>query len=314
MSVKEHFGLLLNRRPTCVIHLFAGFCNSKCLWCPRQYSLYSNYREGLSVSFVNLKKFLELNHDWKVPLIPYGSGEPTIHPNFVDYSTYVLEQGWELRSIHTNLSANLSDDVLRVLSCFRDVTVNFGGGTAEIQRINMGTDFNAVLGNLRRLLSFGGKVKIQVKMVLNRWNIASVASLQKAISEISSDIKVSTYPMYFAVSDGSKTDKWAFYFNNLADKDGKLNTDIPCRDIVTLKDGEVNSVSKLALANKCYGLNPTVHTDGSVTVCCRSRWYGGEVGNAFETPLREIFASDSYNEAMKKALRREYVEYCHFCS
>jgi len=297
-----------------VVNLFAdGPCNSRCLWCINQYSLSEKMVVG-KLTFVNLKRFLDFNEDNKFPLITYGQSEPTIHKEFVPFCNYILDRGWNIEGIHTDLSSPfLKNDVFRTITRFHYVTVNFGGAKIATQLRNMGTDLNVVLGNLKRLveLSEGSRLRICVKMVLNRNNVDEAGMLKHKLSKISSRIEFSTAPLYFSVSDGSEEDKRLFFDRNLSTFDGRVDGRVPCREYVFLDGGRVVTSSRL---RHCYGLIPTVRFNGDVVVCCRARWYGGVVGNAFVSPLKEILESDEYKFAESRALKREYVQYCKFCS
>ena len=300
-----------------VINTFAdGVCNSSCSWCITQYSLRERLLVG-KLPFDLFKKFLQLNADDKFPLIPYGLGEPTIHKEFIPFCRYALDEGWSIAGIHSNLaSPSLSDAVFDVITEFEWITVNFGGGTKDTQYLNMKTDIDIAFANLKRLLEANAvnksNLKIRAKMVLNKRNITEVDLLRQKIKQISTDIDFGVYPLYFAVSDGSQADKKRFFEANLATPTGEVDERVPCRENVSLDSkGDVHTTSKL---KGCYGLIPTVHFNGDVTVCCRSRWHQGVVGNAFMDPMRDIINSKKYKNAEKLALKRKYIEYCKFCS
>ena len=136
--------------------------------------------------------------------------------------------------------------------------------------------------------------------------------MKKKLAAISSRIELNAVPLYFAVSDGSLEDRRKFFDVNLSTIDGRLDRDVPCRERVWVDAlGVVHSESKLKM---CYGLTPVVRYNGDVVVCCRCRWYGKVVGNAFIYPLKEIMDSEQYRLAEARALKREYGEYCKFCS
>jgi hypothetical protein len=300
-----------------VINTFAdAVCNSSCSWCITQYSLKERLLAG-KLPFDSFKKFLQLNAEDKFPLIPYGLGEPTIHKEFVPFCRYALDEGWSIAGIHSNLaSPSLSDAVFDVITEFERITVNFGGGTKDTQYLNMKTDIDVTFANLKRLLETKAanksNLKIITKVVLNKRNITEVDLLRQKIKQLSTDIDFGVYPLYFTVSDGSQADKKRFFEANLATPTGELDERVPCRENVALDaKGDVHTTSKL---KGCYGLIPTVHFNGGVTVCCRSRWHQGVVGNAFRKPMRDIINSKKYRNAEKLALKRKYIEYCKFCS
>lgn len=300
-----------------VIHTFGdGVCNSSCSWCLTQYDLVKRYSLG-KLPFESFKKFLQLNADNKFPLYPYGFGEPTIHKEFVPFCRYALNEGWTIKEIHSNMSyPSLSDDVFDVITQFKRVHVNFGGGTKETHHLNMKTDIDVVFTNLKRLLEAKAKnksnLKIYAKMILNTRNITEADLLRQKIKRISPDIDFNVYPLVFRMSDGSQADKNLFFKANLATPSGEVDVRVPCRDNVFLdENGDVHVTPKLKY---CYGLLPTVHFNGDVKVCCRSREHTCAVGNAFEEPMRKIMNSKKYKDAEKRAVKRKYCEFCEFCS
>jgi hypothetical protein len=301
-----------------VINTFGdGVCNSKCSWCATQYKSVMERTIAGKLPFSFFKKFLQLNSENKFPLIPYGIGEPTIHKEFVPFCRYALDEGWTIEFIHSNLSSpSLSDEVLDVITEFKSILINFGGGTKETQYLNMKTDIDVTFDNLKRLLvakaANKSNLKINAKMILNTRNITEADLLRQKIKQISTDIDFAVSPLYFSVSDGSPADKKRFFEANLATPTGELDERVPCREHVFLDEtGDVHTRSKM---KACYGLIPTVHVNGDVMVCCRTRWYGGVVGNAFKEPMSDIINSKKYRNAEKLALERKYVECCKFCS
>lgn len=305
--------MIFNRVPVMdayVIHAFSdGSCNSNCVWCIRHYDLFKKCLVG-TITYKQFENFLSLNEDCKKPLVPYGLGEPTIHKDFVPFCELALEKGWELQSIHTNLSQpHLPMKVLGTLVKFKAVTVNIGGISEKTQQLNMGTSLKETMINITLLAqlkkAYASDVEITVKMVVNKNNISDV-KLIKLLSDSLPELKIKTYPVYFSVSDGSEEDKQCFFEQNLL-----WGIEVPCRETIVDEAGQIVVKSKL---KRCYGLVPTIHVNGRVSVCCRSRWYGEYVGNAFRTPMGVILRSRAYKEAVKRAKRREYVEYCKFCS
>ena len=300
-----------------VIHTFGdGACNSRCVWCLMQYELVKRYSLG-KLTFESFKKFLQLNADDKFPLIPYGFGEPTIHKEFVPFCRYALNEGWTIKEIHSNMSfPSLSDDVFDVITQFKRIHINFGGGTKETQYLNMKTEIDVVFENLKRLLQAKAKnksnLKIYTKMILNSKNITELDILRQKIKQISPDIPFDVLPLVFRMSDGSQAEKNQFFKANLATPSGEVDVRVPCRDNVYLDEkGDVHVTPKLKY---CYGLMPAVHFNGDVKVCCRSREHACSVGNAFHEPMKDIMGSKKYKDAEKRAVKRKYSEYCKFCS
>lgn len=294
-----------------VVELVGGICNARCVWCFTTYKCFDRMKHGM-INFEHFSHFIDLNNTFKFGIIPFSHGEALINPDFVRCCNYALSQGFSLIHMHTNLAMDLTEDHLNILTKIGKVIVNVGGGKPETHFLNMGTDFNKVLANLESLWDKGPR-EVEVKMVVNRRNIDEVDILTERIRGISPGISVDTYPLYFGPSDSDDEDRKRFFEENLSTPDGeKLDKRIDCRDKVKLtKDGTVKVASKLG---RCYGLIPTVRWDGAAEICCRSRYHEASVGDAFKTPMKEILESQIYKDTVKLGLKREYIDYCKYCS
>ena len=308
--------LHLSRQTKFVIRTFQEHpCNSKCVWCINQYAVGTKTLQK-RIPFKEFKRFLELNDNYKKPLIPYGFSEPTIHPDFVRFCNYALDNGWTIDNIHTNFASKLKQDVFDTITRFTYVAVNFGGAKPETHYANMKTDLNRVFLNIEKLwktkLLNNSPLDIQAKMIVNKKNIDEMGLLKARIENINPEIRVVFNPLRFAAF-GNETDKRKFFEENLSLPDGSVDPRIPCRDIITVNhNGTITVEPKL---KKCYDLIPTVKPNGSVVVCCRLQSEDdGVVGNAFEKPMKDIINSKHYHYAIKLALKRTYVNYCRYCS
>lgn len=294
-----------------VVELVGGLCNARCVWCFSTYKCFNKMRHGM-MNFQRFSRFIDLNENSKFGIIPFSHGEALINPDFVRCCNYARSQGFPLVHIHTNLAMDLTETHFDILTKFGKVVVNVGGGKPETHFLNMGTDLNKVLANLRILWSKEPR-KLEVKMVVNKKNKDEVGILTDKIREISPKVPVSTFLLYFGPADSDDEDRKRFFEENLSTPDGKtLDKGIECRDKVKLtKDGRVKVASKLG---RCYGLIPTVRWDGAAEICCRSRYHEASVGDAFKTPMREILQSPLYKNAVKLGVKRKYIEYCKYCS
>jgi hypothetical protein len=227
-----------------------------------------------------------------------------------------LDEGWTIAEIHSSSSfPSLSDDVFDVMKRFKQVHINFGGGTKETQQLNMKTDIDVVFANLKRLLEAKARNKSTLKnakMILNARNITEVDLLRQKIKQLSPEIGFTVFPLIFSLSNCSQATKKRFFEANLATPTGEVDVRVPCRNNVFLDEsGDVHATSKL---KHCYGLLPTVHYNGDVKVCCHIRGSSGTVGNAFKEPMRDIINSKKYKAAERLAVKRKYAEWCKLCS
>lgn len=290
-----------------VVELTGGFCNSRCVWCFTTYKCEMSMKRGL-MSPDNVKQFLRLNDGFAFDVIPFGHGEALLNPRFVECCRMILESGRRLASIHTNLAMDVSNEKIDVLSKFGKVVVNVGGATEETHFENTGTSLKKVLSNVEQLLK-RQHGSVEIKMVVNHRNYEE----KQALCDIGRNLNVPVgfFPIYFGPSDSDNDDCAMFVKQNLMMDDGSIDKRIECRDNVELDDG----VWKVAPASSsCYGLITTVRWHGGVNVCCRVRYDDGIVGDAFAMPLSEILRSEKYGEARRLGLKRQYVEYCKYCS
>ena len=294
-----------------VVELVGGICNARCVWCFTTYKCFDRMRHGM-MDFKRFSHFIDLNKNFKFGIIPFSHGEALINPDFVRCCEYAISQDFHLAHLHTNLAMDLTDAHFDILTKFGGVVVNVGGGKPETHHSNTGTDLSKVLANLKNLWNKEPQ-KLEVKMVVNKRNIDEVGILRDRIQEISPKIPVSAFPLYFGPADSDDKDRRRFFEENLSTPDGeKMDKRIDCRDKVKLtKEGRVVVAPKLS---RCYGLIPTVRWDGAVSICCRSRYHEAPVGDAFETPMKDILESSTYKKSVKLGLKRKYIEYCKYCS
>lgn len=264
------------------------------------------------MSLENFARLIDLNKKKPFNIIPFSHGEALLHPDFVKCCELARANGFPLQHLHSNFAMALTDKHFDALARFKEVVVNVGGGKSTTHYSNMKTDLNAVLGNLGRLSQRNSR-NIKVKMVLNIKNIDESDILKHKVKEINPQISVSAYPVYFGPADSDNEDKAAFVRENLTTEGAaRLNKEVMCRDEVAVNNkGQVEVSSKL---ERCYGLIPTVRWDGSVNICCRERYHDRSEGDAFALPLKIIIKSKAYKAAIKLGRKREYIDYCRYCS
>lgn len=287
-----------------VIELVSGFCNAKCVWCANSYeSTASRIKKGF-MGYESFNRFIDINPPTKI--IPYSLGEPLLHPYFDDCMSYAGEKGWGLKSIHSNFGMYITEGALKQLIKFETITINVGGGLNETHMKNMGTDLNVVIANATRLCALkrekASKVTIKAKMLINKKNCNEVEIFKRRFNFV--DLTEQFDTLFFGCSDGSEEDKLKWIENNY---DGNVKI----REKISIVNSEIVTRTK---DNRCPGLIPTIRWNGDVNICCRVRYGDGIVGNAFETPIADIVALKEYKDAVTHAKRKEYIEYCQYCS
>lgn len=290
-----------------IVELVSGYCNSKCAWCFMQYETGNQIPKGM-ISVEDTKRFLDINKNYKLSIVPFSHGEALIHPDFCEIIDLIENYNHILHDIHSNLSMKVSDECIKRLSRFKNITINIGGCTEITHKENMGTDLNTVIENLKRLRKLSSN-SITVKMVINAININD--NMDNTFKSL--NVKTSKFPLYFSSSDSSNKDKIRFIERNFVNKDGTINTEVQCRDVVEYDKGIVK-VTSLKSKYPCVDYNFVIRWNGNIQLCCRPRKHDGIIADGFKTSLLDIYKSDKLKEVIGKMAKREYVSYCKYCS
>jgi len=285
-----------------VVELVSNICNSKCKWCFSTYETSKKIDKGFMAE-ANFKKFIDINKGAITNIIPFSHGESLLHPDWVNMMEYATSNGYVIESIHTNLAMPLTNEHMVMLCRVKYLTINVGGANKDTHYINTGTDFNVVSSNLQRLMKVR-REPTSVKMVINKHNQGQKEELVQYIKSISTNIQVSTFPLYLATADSDQIDISKWIENNIAEG-------VECRDHIENKNGQYVVKPK---TNKCTDKTVSVRFNGITHLCCRARTSEGSVGNAFITSIKDILASDKCVALKKLMDKRQYISYCKVCS
>jgi len=114
-----------------------GLCNKKCVHCiqPERIPLHES---DVLFTLENLKKFVSLNQqDVEIYSVNLGmTGENLLNPEIFDCVSYLHKNNWKLSSFATNLSTDLTDEQLKIISLFEYVVVNFSSYKQEQNILN----------------------------------------------------------------------------------------------------------------------------------------------------------------------------------
>lgn len=290
-----------------VIELVSNMCNSSCRWCFTQYESGKQIKKGMMSKDI-FEKIILLNPGLRI--IPFSHGEALLHKGFNDMMRFALNNNCRLDRIHSNFALDLDDEYFKTFLKFRAVTINIGGATEKTHRANMGTDFNKVISNIKKLCDYkqreNSRVNIELKMVLNKINIQETDKLKKLANDIDKDIHTATFPIYFSTSDSTQEEMLKFYDNN-------INDNVPCRDKIIRRNNHIEVISKKTNM-KCDEHIFTIRWNGKIQMCCRSRLEEGIVGNATKQSLKQIQKFHYYKYMLKKVKNRTYISYCKYCS
>lgn len=155
-----------------------SYCNYRCTMCP--HSLTGNLC-AKNMSFEQLKKLAGLFPYCKRVMIQ-GDGEPLMHPDFVEISTFISSFGCNLCTT-TNLSL-LSEETVHVLAeKYELVTVSCDAGNKSLyETIRTNGNFEKFSNNLRLLMSYADPNRIVVNAVIMGQNIDFLDELLQYLS------------------------------------------------------------------------------------------------------------------------------------
>jgi len=287
-----------------------NICNAKCVWCHLTYKCAKKMKAGM-MDFNKYKKFIDMNVDFPMMIRFVLNGESILHPQFADFVNYTIDKNIELGTFTTNLGVeDLDINVLRAIARHPRVIVNFGGVRPETHFLNMGTDLDVVLDNIRRLKEIKDKInprlRIVGKMVINKNNIYECRLLRDLLVGIADRFKFAN--LGFA-TNGDNEDRLKFARANLLDENDK-KLDVPCKSIYLLQNDEMIVRPKRKTCPTGYIV---VRFDGGIQCCCNVWYHDGVIGNAFETPLSDIVKTDAWEDCQDKVKRLKYVERCKYC-
>jgi len=263
------------------------------------------------MSLEDFKAFMKLNRNFDMHLIPFSHGEALLNPEFNEICEHALTySNVIIKGIHTNFAMKLTDKHFETLCKHKSIVVNFGGGTTYTHYRNMKTQFSQVLYNLIQLIEVkkrtGSDLMIHPKMVVNKRNKNEIDILRKKLNHLDGLEELQILPVYFSCADSDAGDIWRFYNENLEEG-------LPCRGDWMIDNRGIIQVPQATVDCPLSSRVLTIRWNGGVHICCRARYHEGFIANAFEEPIREILKSDRYKEAIEKAKRREYVDYCKYC-
>ncbi len=142
---------------------FTNNCNSKCLYCPR------NYINNIGDGYMNLKLYKKIIDEVKgfpkITLQLHRRGESLLHPDFIKMISYLKKENFYDLQLATNailLDKEKSELLSKVLTF-----ISFSIDHPIIYKKNRGVDcYNIVEENINKFIKINnGKVKTQVSIV-----------------------------------------------------------------------------------------------------------------------------------------------------
>jgi len=293
-------------------------CNLNCVTC-WNYSPYLKEQKTadwkrLKLSLKDFKKIIEDLRAVNVKkLIISGGGEPFTHEDMYHMIALAKKAGFDITVI-TN--AVLVDVEKLLENPPNKLLVNLCAATAatyaEFHPNRQPGDFDTLCRNLETI---NRQIPLNLAMVISKVNVHEVpamARLAAGFSKVRLSFKLA-----------SLTGDTARFALSAEQKEALLSKDIPlCEDICRENNIEHNlDVFRSQLSGR--GLEYPIHETGCFAGLFYSRIYSSgdvffccahiKVGNIFEQPFSQIWASDAYDRVRKLMERKEFFPECKRC-
>jgi len=271
-------------------------CNQDCLWC--EYSA-ENTEHHTIMGKDQFRQLMDELVDLGIESVEFcGGGEPTMHPILPEVIRNLKENHGIAVGLITNGTKLKGELAEAVVDCCSYVRVGFDGGTADTSNAvkrpkTPEARFEAVVENMRALVKLRNEretaCRISMKIVVDQNNMHELEECVRLSSELGLD---SVQFKAARLVDSEVNEDQTKHINDELDR---LRYEYP--DIVIL-----GGATKVNTATKCW-LTPfqlTIDTLGEVYLCCyyRHRKEKHSIGNAFESPLNDLWYADRHWEAI----------------
>lgn len=281
-GVSESAALPVPELPPRVILDLATKCNLRCHMCPvwGAEEEQSDTVKGV-MALENARKVLDEVMAAKPLIHPSLYGEPTLAPAFKEVIRDSKEKGFTV-AINTN-GLTITDEMAKFI-------VN------NVDSISVSID-SVTPGTLKKIRGIDKLPKIE----------AAVHRLLKARGN-RTDTRIG---VSFTTQDDNKHELDAF-----------IAKWTPIVDVVRIgnifKNGYFQGFEVPAKRVPCNALYLTmpVHNDGTVTVCCLDSWRETNMGNVFETSVKDVWLGDKFQEVRRlhEAGEWDKVPVCDKCN
>ncbi|MCX5644135.1 MAG: radical SAM protein [Phycisphaerae bacterium] len=270
---------MLPRFPPTVRIETTNACNAQCVICPHR----RMQRPIVTMGDALFEKIIDQCADHGCRTVHlHNFGEPLLDKRLPDRIRYAKAKGLSRVAIFSNGSLLAADMAERLIAAGLDeIKISFDGATREeFEQIRIPLRFDAIVANIKHLIEIRNarKARLKIRIACN-----------------STSNKSGTMQFFDDSADGfsfGRVHNWA--------------------------DAEVESVSRTSARKPCSRVwrTFTILADGSVALCCLD--YEGKValGSAAETPIEEIWHSDSYRRIRHwhKTARQCQISICGNCS
>ena len=279
-----------------------NLCNARCPVCETG-NLSMERTQGM-LDFDNYRRFIDEIAPHTTVLMFYFMGEPFLNRNAYEMIRYAREKGIY---VETCSNGDFVDAKGLIYSDINRISFQIGGMTQETHAIyRVRSNLVKVRRNLEALLEERRRhpessVTIEIGFIVMRHNEHEVRSFLDWAEEIGADVASVIDPCVRNVVEAHALlpeDRRYWFYDEDALKRGILRP-------------------KKILDNECTWVwNSVMITwDGSVVPCCRDTQGRHVFGNAFETPLREVWNGAAMRDFRRKiASDQRNIDICELCS
>ena len=279
-----------------------NLCNARCPVCETG-NLSMERAQGM-LDFDNYRRFIDEIAPHTTVLMFYFMGEPFLHRNAYDMIRYAREKNIY---VETCTNGDFVDAKGLIYSDINRISFQIGGMIPETHAVyRVRSNLVKVRRNLEALLEErrrhpDSNVTIEIGFIVMRHNEHEVESFLGWAKDIGADVASVIDPCVRNIVEAHAMlpddRRYWFYDEDALDR-GYLRP-------------------KKVLDNECTWVwnSVMVNWDGSVVPCCRDTQGRHIFGNAFETPLRELWNGPAMRDFRRKiASDQRNVDICELCS
>ncbi|TAL67074.1 MAG: radical SAM protein [Bacteroidetes bacterium] len=296
-DVIEELPMMVQIEPT-------NFCNLKCPACSTAYIKEKN--KYLTTSeFVHIAD--QLRSGTAVAL--YHFGEPFLNPDIFD----IIREG-KKRNLHLELHSNLNIDkslIPKIVDSGLDyLSASIDGASPETYSLyRWKGDFNLALDNFRELVRLRKEKNaehfdIKYQVVVNKYNEKEIDKFMQIFNGLPDKVD------YAFVQMGFREDNVDWDNLNAEELEKTLDYWLPDDKNYWMYRYRSEHPKALMEPIRCPHLwdNMSINVYGYVTPCCYTYKQEHSFGNAFETPLFEIWNNEKYISSRKHFLDKNNTE------
>jgi radical SAM protein with 4Fe4S-binding SPASM domain len=277
-------------------------CNARCPVCETGNNSMERARGMLDRK--NFEKFIDQVAPTTNVLMYYFMGEPFINRDSYEMIRYARNKNIY---VETCTDGDFVDAKGVIYSDINQISFQIGGITQETHQIyRVNSNLDKIERNIRALVEERRKhptsnVQIELGFIVMRHNEHEIPEFLRWSKELGVDLVNIIDPCVRSVSEGHTylpEDRKYWFYDEVAFNKGILKP-------------------KVVLNNECTWVwnSVMVNWDGSVVSCCRDPHGRLTFGNAFETPLKEIWRSQKMTDFRKKILTQQKdIDMCKLCS